>query len=193
MASKLDICNIALSNIGCSPIQSLTDGTESARLLLLNWDRCLDSVLREFPWNFATTVAKLVPSTETPPDYEYAYAYPYNCVKIIKLYGERKNEADFAVRASSDGSMLLIVTDEENATAKYTLRVQDTTLYDSSFVEAFSYKLSYEINNAKTGNAQQTQEMGQRYQVALAKAYHDAAVERRQPTIYPDRYLKARI
>lgn len=193
MASKLDICNIALSNIGCLPIQSLTDNSESSRLLLLNWDRCLESVLREFPWNFATTVQKLNLSTENPIDYDYAYAYPFNCLQILGIYEKDCHKKfDYTVRASTDGTMKIILTDLEEAYIKYTQKIQDTTLYDPSFVEAFAYKLSWEINNAKTGNAQQTQEMAQRYQQALYKAYHNTATEQRKKDMYPDRYIQCR-
>lgn len=190
MATQLDICNIALSNIGCLPIQSLTDSSESSRLLLLNWDRCLESVLRDFPWAFATQVKYLNMTEDEIPDYRYAYYYPPDCLKIQVLGRSIEHPEKFEIR--SNGTNKIIVTDTEHAVAKYTTKVSNSTLFDASFVEALAYKLSYEINNAKTGNAQQTQEMGARYQEALNRAYHDQAVESRKHTLYPDRYLKAR-
>lgn len=190
MATQLDICNIALSNIGCLPIQSLTDSSESSRLLLLNWERCLESVLREFPWSFATQVKYLNLTPDEPPDYRFAYYYPTDCLKIQMVGEYVKHPARYEVR--SNGVNKIIVTNAENALAKYTTKISDCTVFDPSFTEALTYKLAYEINNSKTGNAQQTQEMASRYQETLQKAYHDQAVEMAQPNIYPDSYLRAR-
>lgn len=190
MPTQLDICNIALSNIGCLPIQSLTDSSESSRLLLLNWDRCIESVLRDFPWAFATQVKYLNMTEDAPPDYAYSYYYPNDCLKIQAIGRDIEHPQQFEVR--SNGTNKIIVTDTEKAIARYTTKITDSTLFDASFVEALVYKLSYEINNAKTGNAQQTQEMGNRYQEALNRAYHDQATERRKNNIYPGSYLKAR-
>lgn len=190
MASQIDICNIALSNIGCLNVQSLTDETESARLLTLNWERCLDGVLREFPWNFATVVRPLNLSDDFVPGYEYGYVYPFECKKLWEVYRNPDYPMDFVVRFNGTGKF--IATNAPMAFAKYTVRVDDTSLYDPSFTEALIYKLAYEIANAKTGNSQLTQEMGQRYQIALAKAYHDTATEGRKENIYPKRYIDAR-
>lgn len=190
MATQLDICNMALSNIGCLQIQSLTDESESARLLLLNWDRCLESVLREFPWNFATQVKYLNETEDAPPDYRYAYVYPADCLKIQVVGPSTKMPFPYEVR--SNGTDKIIVTNADNAVCKYTTKIKDTTIFDPAFVEALAYKLSYEINNAKTGNAQQTSEMQERYRETLNAAYHSQAVEGRKMNIYPDKYLRVR-
>ena len=196
MASQLDICNMALSNIGANTIMSLADGNSTASLVLLHWERCLTAVLREYPWGFATKVAKLslLDPKGTLYGFEthgvlYSYQYPNDCLKLWELHeGHRK--ADYEVRF--DGVRKIIATDAENAVARYTTLVTDTSLYDASFVDALIFKLAYELNNVKTGNAQQTAEMKQRYVEALAKACHDEATESREENVYPRTYIDAR-
>ncbi len=196
MASQLDICNMALSNIGANLMTSLSDGNATARLVLLNWDRCLTAVLREYPWGFATKVAKLsllnpkgtLNGYETE-GYAYSYAYPDDCLKMWEVKDDHR-KADYEIRY--DGVRKTIVTNAEDAAAKYTVLVNDTSLYDASFVDALIFKLAYELNNAKTGNAQQTAEMKQRYIEALAKACHDEATESREHNLYPRHYIDSR-
>lgn len=193
MASKLDICNIALANIGCLPIVSLNDGSDSARLMQLNYDRCLESVLREFPWKFATVTDVLATADDPHPGYRYAYAYPYECLRVCGVFdSDLKRKQDYDIRLAASGEYKIIVTDEREAVVQYIKKVNDTTLYSPSFVEALAYDLSYEINNAKTGNAQQTSEMQERYVRALEKAKHDDVIEMKKPFHYPNDYEKAR-
>lgn len=189
MASQLDIVNIALNNIGCLPLNSLTAQNASARIILLNWDRCLDSVLREFPWGFATKVKPLNLVDAKIEDWKYAFAYPTDCLKLWQIT-EHDRPIDYEVRY--ENKQKIIVTDSPYAVARYSVRIDDTSLYDPSFVEALSYKLAYEMNNSKTGNAQQTAEMKQRYQEALNKAFHDSATEGKSRNFYPRRYIDVR-
>lgn len=193
MASKTDICNIALGNIGCVPITSLNDGSDSARLLQLNWERCLESVLREFPWKFATVTRKLALAVDEHVGYRYAYAYPYRCLRVCGVWdAEMEHRADYDVRLADSNEYKIIVTDQQDATVQYIALADDTTLYPPSFVEALALRLSYAINNAKTGNAQQTAEIQQRYNQALEKAKHDDVIEMQKPFKYPDGYIRAR-
>lgn len=194
MVSKIDICNIALSNIGCLPIASLNENSDSARIMQLNYERCLDAVLREFPWKFATKVVPLtVAGDEVHAGYEHAYVYPYDCLRLLNVYDkDMRKPQEYDVRLSEDRAYKIIVTDEPGAVAEYTAKLDDTSLYPSTFVEALAYKISYEINNAKTGNAQQTAEMNERYTKALQQAYHDNVMEMKKNIQYPNRYEMSR-
>lgn len=55
MASVIEICNRALSNIGNSrSINSLTEASKEAGQCSLHFDSCRDAALADFDWNFAT-------------------------------------------------------------------------------------------------------------------------------------------
>ncbi len=80
MASVVEICNRALSNIGNSrSINSLTEASKEAGECSLHFEACRDAVLSDFDWNFATKRVALADTSNPPPDWEYAYQYPSDC------------------------------------------------------------------------------------------------------------------
>jgi hypothetical protein len=192
--SKTDICNLALSRFGGGKINSLDDGTETARLLDLNYNNCLESALRDFPWNFARNIRVLALTDDTAVGYDYVYQYPANCVNVLRVYAEnnsRKKEKD-EFKIFTNGNEKFIATDVENAYVEFTYKVIVPDIYDALFIKAFSYQLAAEIVNAKNGNSQKAQEMAQKYQIAIAEAQHMGAVETSIPFELPTSYLKGR-
>ncbi|EOW44572.1 hypothetical protein A1YG_03321, partial [Escherichia coli KTE130] len=118
MASVVEICNRALSNIGNSrSINSLTEASKEAGECSLHFEACRDAVLSDFDWNFATKRVALADTSNPPPDWEYAYQYPSDCLRIteIMLPGVRNPTAamrvQYEVGADTDGTGKLIYTD----------------------------------------------------------------------------------
>ena len=71
MASVVEICNRALSNIGNSrSINSLTEASKEAGECSLHFEACRDAVLSDFDWNFATKRVALADTSNPPPDWE---------------------------------------------------------------------------------------------------------------------------
>lgn len=86
MASVVEICNRALSNIGNSrSINSLTEASKEAGECSLHFEACRDAVLSDFDWNFATKRVALADTSNPPPDWEYAYQYPSDCLRISEI------------------------------------------------------------------------------------------------------------
>ena len=71
MATEVSICSNALRRLGDSPITSLTEDTERARLCNALYEPARDSLLRSHAWNFAITRASLAKATESPA-FEFA-------------------------------------------------------------------------------------------------------------------------
>lgn len=193
--SKTSICNLALSRFGSGKISSLDDGTETSRLLDLNYDNCLESVLRAFPWNFARKIEALALSTDTTPGFDFVYQYPVNCAKALYVFDaddinkkERKEKPNIVF----SGTAKTLATDIEDAYIEYTYYVVTPTLYDPLFVKALSYLLAAEICNAKSGNAAKSNEMLQKYGMAIAEAQHASAVESVNTVEWPSSYIKGR-
>lgn len=70
MASVIEICNRALSNIGNSrSINSLTEASKEAGQCSLHFDSCRDAALADFDWNFATKRLALADTNNPPPDW----------------------------------------------------------------------------------------------------------------------------
>ena len=80
MASVIEICNRALSNIGNSrSINSLTEASKEAGQCSLHFDACRDAALADFDWNFAT---KRLALADTLP-YEQVSLPPESAVQVM--------------------------------------------------------------------------------------------------------------
>ncbi len=158
MASQVDICNFALSNIGAKSITAIDQISEEARKCLLFWEQALDSTLRSHDWNFAgQNIALALIADETVIGWDYLYGYPANCLMIRKIYSEStdfdaKYTEEFEEMLSPSTNQKSIATDVEDAYARFTMRVTDTTLFDASFVKALSYELSSLLAKPLTGD-----------------------------------------
>lgn len=90
MSSSLDIYNGGLSRIGIDQFLGDPNETSKAGTLYRMWyDRCRQSCLRDFPWNFATTIVALAPlANVTVPGWGNAYAYPVGCLQARQVCDE---------------------------------------------------------------------------------------------------------
>jgi len=177
-SSKLDICNRALSLIGAANIATLTEGTREAKQCVIFYDACREDVLREHNWNFAQKRVVLGLLSETYTGWTYAYQYPSDCLKVIRLYDEGGSisaasidglieEIKFEVSASSDLNRRVILTDLENAELVYTANVRNESVFDPSFVSALVYKLASELVIPMKGKLNLRQAMIATYQQML--------------------------
>lgn len=160
MASVVGICNLALSNIGNSrSINSLEEASKEADVCSLHYEQCRDSVLADFDWNFATKRVALADTGAPPADWQYAYRYPTDCVRIteIMLPGVRNPTAaqriPYEVGVDAAGTGKLIYTDQQDALLKYVMRITDVNMFDAIFIEALAWRLAAAINMTLTGSA----------------------------------------
>jgi len=75
MVNRIDICNRALTNIGCEPIES--EEAQGSETVLLAYDAVLDLLLSIYPWSFNRFLRQLSPK-EVPPraHWKYRFAVP---------------------------------------------------------------------------------------------------------------------
>ena len=88
MATEVSICSNALRRLGDSPITSLSDDTERARLCNALYEPARDSLLRSHAFNFSITRASLAKSATTPA-FEFANQFilptdPF-CLRVLKM------------------------------------------------------------------------------------------------------------
>ena len=157
MATEVSICSNALRRLGDSPIASLTEDSERARLCNAFYAPSRDAVLRSHTWNFAINRANLA-KLSTAPAFEYAnqFALPTDpfCLRVLKMEFE---DFEFKIeKLASQGRVLL--TDEGEAKITYIARVTDPSLFDSMFVDTLTAKLAvdlaYPVTNSTTLQAQ---------------------------------------
>src|SRR5271169_3492490 len=88
MASSVDICNLALSILGKPSIASLTDNSNAARILNIEYDM-LRRALLEGPgiWRFTVKRASLPALTTVPVSGPFTtmYAMPSDCIRPLQV------------------------------------------------------------------------------------------------------------
>ncbi|UPY96262.1 MULTISPECIES: hypothetical protein [Pectobacterium] len=178
MASEIEICNIALSRLGISrSINSLTEQSKEAGACSLHYEPARDAVLSDFPWSFATKRVALADLNSAPSDWQYAYRYPTDCMRVIEIMtpGTRTPTAcqriEYATGSDADGTGKLIYTDEPNAWLKYVGKVIDTNMFDAIFRDALAWRMAGEMAMQLGGNANLGQFAMQMYgQVLMSSA-----------------------
>jgi hypothetical protein len=200
MASVVEICNRALSNIGNSrSINSLNEASKEAGECSLHFDACRDSVLADFDWNFATKRVALADTGAPPPDWNFAYRYPTDCVRITEIMvpGVRNPTAaqriSYEVGADAGGTGKLIYTDQEDAWLKYVGRVTDVNMYDAIFAEALAWRLAAAINMALTGNADLGNNALNMYGRVILSAGSHSLNESQEPVMPESAFTSARL
>jgi len=164
MTSEVEICNIALSNIRSSGINSLNESSLPAQQCKLKYAICRDVVLSAVDWGFANRVEPLALLTATRFNWKYAYAHPTDCLYINKLI---LNYETFAQGVSNPYDTLspnnpdlhksvpykvvnidgvkAIVSNNEELRIDYRSRVTNTNMFDTSFVQALAQLIASEI------------------------------------------------
>lgn len=146
MASKIDIWNLALSNIGHKAnIADPDEATAEANHCRRFYPIALGITLERFAWGFATRRVSLAEVTNPVNHWMFAYALPNLCIApravLLPESTDDSKEQDFAVESDDDGNAILY-TNVEDAVLKYTTLVDDTTKFTPLFVTALSFDLA---------------------------------------------------
>jgi len=186
--SKVQICNMALAKLGVKrPITSLTENSQEAKQCNLFYDQCVDRVLRDAPWAFATRyeAGQLVAEAGAQAwadQWGYAYRYPTDCLFVRRIATEAgrlvADPPEFAIGNDSAGR--LIFTDQQDATIEYTARMEDPTRYDPAFVDALVWKIADAVAMPLSVSDGLRARADQMYRVAISEAKAIAANERRR-------------
>lgn len=145
MASKIEICNLALTGLGADRIVALTDDTENARKLNAVYTRLLRAMLRLHPWNFAAKEATLATLAVTPLlDYDYAFQLPSDYVRIVKTDLDPSDTYKIVGKR--------IYCNVDNLKIKYVYFADDPNEYDDTFIDAFAARLASELAFAISNN-----------------------------------------
>lgn len=180
---KIEIINLALARIGVAAIERIDEPSEAARQAKAFYDHARRTVLRKYPWTFATRSSELALLPEKSTAYKYAYRYPADALCLRRLYkiGSRKPWDRKYFKSASDKEGRTILTNMKFAEVEYTADITDTTLFDDGFIEALSWKLAAEIAFALTGKIELANNAVQAYNAYFADAAGEDAAEDREP------------
>lgn len=151
-ASVVDICNLSLSRLGdkggvtsINPPEGSSQAANCARFYPLARDVALSSA----PWNFNTTRETGALLDTAQAGWQYAYATPNKCLKVIKVI---PGYTDWSIWQECEGwpfeietddltGLPLILTDLVDATIVFQRQIEDPTLFPPKFVTALSWLL----------------------------------------------------
>lgn len=200
MASEIEICNMALSRIGNSRfINSLSEKSKEAEQCNLHFNHCRDTVLSDFPWNFASKRVALADTNNPPPDWKFAYSYPTDCLKAIAIvqagqkYQQPNNAINFMVGSDENGTGKLIYSDQPQAWLQYVASVTDVNMFDSLFIDALAWRLAGELARPLASNAGIGNEAFQMYRIAITDAAAHSLSESAETNDYMDEFTAARL
>ena len=200
---KYEIINLALSHLGQKPLTSVTDAalatenTVQAKAALRVWDACLRDTLADRDWGFATVNEfVLQEATYSTVNYDYAYTYPSICIALWRVYTTETTKKDlgeiFEVVYDYAGSQQLILTDQEDAYARFTYYLIDTTRFSPKFVMALSHKLAAALAIPLNGKEEQAKAELAVYNVVLSEAQRISSYEKNEAKSTSNPFVDAR-
>lgn len=200
MSSVIEICNVALSRLGNSrTINSLTEQSKEAGVCSLHYEPARDAVLSDFDWNFARKRVALADTGTNPPDWQFAYAYPTDCVRIISIMvpGMRNPPArcrvQYEVGSDNAGTGKLIYTDQDDAWLMYTGLVTDPNMYDAIFRDALAWRMAAEMAMSLTSAPQMGQNAMTMYAQIVRSAGSHSMNESQEPQEPQSEFTAARL
>lgn len=179
MASAIDICNRALSEIGTrSTIASFFEGSEESIQCSLWYDTLRQTLLRSAPWGFAreqvvlSTLGSAEAGTSQYP-WPFMFAHPASALRVryllpptppagdqsmVQVFGggspSRANRFIIGYAKNAlDQPIKVVLGTLRNAQAVVINDVTDVALFDPSFNVALSSLLAFKIVISLTGNA----------------------------------------
>lgn len=192
--NNIEICNLALGRIGVEEINRMDESSQAARICTRYFDFTRQNVLRRFPWTFATKRVQLAQLNETTPDYRYVYQYPADALAVRLMYNDSfiglPKDNYFRIMSGTGGRK--IYSNIADAHIEYTADIKDSEVFDSQFVEAFSWKLAAEMAFVLTGNMNLATNAIQAYNAYFTEAAGEDAAEDNQEEAVQDRLANAR-
>lgn len=144
--TKTSIVNMALDLLEEEPILTLDDDRTAARWMNRNYDPVCEALIRQHPWNWAIKRAALAASATEPEwGWDYAFALPSDCVRMLPLEHPDGYALDHVIE---DGHLL---TDSAGPLyVRYIYRASESR-FDPMFVQALAAALAWRAASLVTG------------------------------------------
>lgn len=174
--SAIDIINLALIELGETPIVSLSDNVKSARVMNALYEHTRDHLLSLNFWSFAMKRAELAALT-TEPEFEFGYEFELPS-DFLRLYEttETRNYAKEGTKllANTPGPLRIV----------YVSRVTDPNTYGSFFIDALVTLLAANACEAIKQSSSDKERLLAKFERSLARA---ARIDSQQkPPTEPD-------
>lgn len=195
MATKLEICNMAIELIGKRTVASLTQSTREAQVANRFYDQARKAVLRDHLWSFATKSKALAAvSVDSDIGFDFTYQYPTDALYAHKIYnGTGEGEIEYQIQANESLTQKYLLTNKDDAILIYVADVDEENMFDNLFTEALSYKLASMMIIPLKGESQLAQQITQMYGMTLDKAKATDSNESYKTPKYTNTLMDARL
>lgn len=191
MPSQVEWANRALDKLGEQPLIALTDNTKAGRTVNRMFSIVQDAEMRARKWSFTIKRAMLAADVATPVyGYGSQFQLPDDCLRVLSIFqwDIGPDITDYRVGGNQiyviEGRKILYGTaipggppSTSPMPLRYISRVDDTTLWDPTFGEAFACRLAAECAEAITQSSQKKQFAWQEYTQAVNVAKRANAIE----------------
>lgn len=190
---QVAIANRALTKLGAARIIALDDDSQASNTLDSMFDIVRDAELRANLWHFSKARAEL-PALSDPPlfGFRYQYQLPADFLRLIQVNDARTNPNPTVDGWYSVEGGRILIDQPAPLRIRYVRRVEDPTLFDALFVEAFACRLAAECVETLTQSNTKKQAAWQEYQEAVAIARRANAIERATVATDDDTWLESR-
>lgn len=168
MATKVEICNLAISWLGGNPIISLDDSTNEAALCKANYDLQRDACLQAFDWTFATKRATLPVSGSNILWGESLnlFTLPADCLRVLSADETEIDSRYLDWRVEGKN----IVSSAAAIYLRYIYRVEDPQQFPALFVHALAARMAADLAIPLTRSTQYRQQCWQLYMQKINEA-----------------------
>lgn len=163
MASKVQICNMALSRLGARSIVSLEEGTNEANLCSTLFDDIAERVMVQGSWTTTIKRVGLARTINTPTfGYSAEFQLPVDpkCLKVLNV-NDSNAQTDYRI----EGDKLLC--NESSVKIRYIGKITNTSDYGPLLTEAVELLLASYLAYPLTGNASLADRVKAEYAEAL--------------------------
>jgi len=209
MASQTEWANRALVKLGETPCINITDNTKNARTLNSMFAIVLKAELRARKWSFSIKRENLAADVAVPVfGYGAQYTLPTDCLRVLSIFtfDIGPNQSDYNTGGSSssvftiEGRKILYgrpfpggPSVSEPMPLRYIANIEDTTLWDDTFGEAFACRLAAESAETLTQSSDKRRMAWQEYSQAIGAAKRANAIELPADSISDDTWIVGRL
>lgn len=190
MTSTVELCNLALSNIGKGRISSLDEASAEARECKLHFSVAVETLLQKHPWRWAMASVALAEVTNTRENrWKHAYQRPVAALKILRVTDEFREDILYPVQPDVKGGSFdyevvgqVIYTSISPAYLDFICRNKggDPTVYPPLFAEAVEWALAARLAYPLTKDTRVRSDAYQLAQQAFTQAAASDANEQRE-------------
>lgn len=198
MASEIEICNMALSNLGQGPITNLLDPqTTEEQLCALHYPTIRDGVLEARAWTFAKF--QVIRESTQADEWGLGVLYPIEadwlavlrCYRSVSAFSlsqaaPKKNQANWEIQGSN------IVADVGLLYIEGVLRITDTNKFSKLFVQTVAARLAAELCIPITNEKKLLKDMWDLYNYKLKDAASRDGGQGRSEIITAQNLIKSR-